>query len=275
MGGELSESAFARGWRDAKIGWTDWRFWTAEVTLGGAAGSFHWALGIAVVLGLGLFVWLCATLGAPVRQRNEARARVAEVVAASRKGKLLVECSPERMVSRVPPSGKYHVLQLFPLPAANGGGGLMQYFGEPESALDWGDIYGPLVFKCEITNYCQDTLIDLHLTMLLKFLEAILQGSALGLNSGKVVLERDWPLQITKIDHGEKFTFWVTNGSEHFGRFDFPASATALPVSSDERVTVEILKPQAHFLVLGPRDGLRKSLRAATPLPSPPPAAAS
>ena len=70
----LSESAWARGWRNTKSVWTSWQFVTVDVIGGILLGSlikWYWGLPI-IVFGM-LCSWLGATLRAPVVQRNEAR----------------------------------------------------------------------------------------------------------------------------------------------------------------------------------------------------------
>lgn len=73
-----TESAWRRGWKDAKRGWTDWRFVIADMValpLLAVFVSFPIAIGVAA-LSLSA-VWVGATASAPVRQRNEARQALA------------------------------------------------------------------------------------------------------------------------------------------------------------------------------------------------------
>jgi hypothetical protein len=78
---ELSENAWARGWRDAKRGVADWRFWLIEVVGGGIVGMYydHAFPVIVFVLGMALCLWIGTTAAAPIRQRDEARLFIREL----------------------------------------------------------------------------------------------------------------------------------------------------------------------------------------------------
>lgn len=70
---DLSESAWSRGWKDAKRCFADWRFWAVEVLGGGGLALINPVLGLLFVVCLAIAVWFGATISAPVRQRDEAR----------------------------------------------------------------------------------------------------------------------------------------------------------------------------------------------------------
>lgn len=72
----LFESIWPRGWRDTKSGWADWRFWIAEILVGGISAMIEPWLGIFAVLGLAVAVWIGATARASFKQRDEARIAV-------------------------------------------------------------------------------------------------------------------------------------------------------------------------------------------------------
>ncbi len=70
---KFHQSALARGWQDTKSGWSDWRFWLAEVFVAGPISVFDPVLGIGIIAVLAFFVWLGASVRAPYKQRDEAR----------------------------------------------------------------------------------------------------------------------------------------------------------------------------------------------------------
>ncbi len=73
----MLESAWARGWSDAKRRLADWRFWAAEVLGGGLVGMVaNFAIALVFVIGLAVAIWVVATVSAPIRQRNEARSQL-------------------------------------------------------------------------------------------------------------------------------------------------------------------------------------------------------
>ena len=84
MGYDLNQSVWRRGWSDTKYLWASWKFRIFELVVSGIAmygltlrGVLEWPLNL-VVIPFGMFcVLLVATASAPVKQRNEARARVA------------------------------------------------------------------------------------------------------------------------------------------------------------------------------------------------------
>ena len=77
---DTTESVWARGWRDIKKGLHSPWFWIAEVFVAGAVGvAINPWLGLLAVAAGVFILWIGATAGAPFRQRNEARQRVAEL----------------------------------------------------------------------------------------------------------------------------------------------------------------------------------------------------
>jgi len=74
----VNQSAWRRGWNDTKRIWTGWLFWVFEAVVATVIGNvFAWHWGVLLLL-FGMFcVWLVATAAAPIKQRNEARTKVA------------------------------------------------------------------------------------------------------------------------------------------------------------------------------------------------------
>ena len=72
---DLSESIWARGRTDTKRCLHSPWFWGVEVIGGGVAGAITGNPWVSLVFIIGFFmaIWIAVTLGAPFRQRNEAR----------------------------------------------------------------------------------------------------------------------------------------------------------------------------------------------------------
>ncbi len=75
---QFSESAWARGRRDCKRVFHDWRFLVIELVGSPVIGVLTSNAWVAVYFAVGILaaVWIGATASAPVRQRNEARREI-------------------------------------------------------------------------------------------------------------------------------------------------------------------------------------------------------
>jgi hypothetical protein len=73
----LNQGVWKRGWNATKAIWMGWRFWVFDALVATVIGNiFAWYWGILLLL-VGMFcVWLIETALAPLKQRNEARAKV-------------------------------------------------------------------------------------------------------------------------------------------------------------------------------------------------------
>lgn len=77
----LDQSLWRRGWNDTKTIWMSWPFYifnpVVAIVIG---GLFEWYWTLCIIL-FGMFcVWLKATISAPIKQRNEVRNRVRELL---------------------------------------------------------------------------------------------------------------------------------------------------------------------------------------------------
>lgn len=77
-GPNLSESVWARGWSDTKHALGTWWFWALEVFGAGSIGVYTQdpVVGLIAVAAIAAALWIGATAGAPVRQRNEQREHI-------------------------------------------------------------------------------------------------------------------------------------------------------------------------------------------------------
>lgn len=141
---------------------------------------------------------------------------------------ILVECHYGAMTTT---SERISVLSVFPTPKENGGGGLAEYFSfdEKKGERIWPKSksgFPLMAFKCELTNYDNSPIFGVQIAMHLLFQEAVKHENSA--QSGKVFLERNWPISITKIDPGagNGFVFWIFNITEYFVGVSFPEFAT-------------------------------------------------
>ena len=76
----LHESTMRRGWGDFKKGLTSWQFWAIQALGGGIVGLMNPEKVLAFIAAVAAAMWIGATATAPVKQRNEARARLRSFV---------------------------------------------------------------------------------------------------------------------------------------------------------------------------------------------------
>jgi len=160
--------------------------------------------------------------------------------------------SPERI----------YALSLFPTPKENGGGGLVEYFSFDEKKADriWpkGKSGFPLsAYRCQLTNYDAATLFGVQIDMHLDFQRSVRQEN--GSQSGEVLLSREWPIFITKIDPTptNAFVFYVFNTTEHFVRVSFPEFAAAKQLHDETAKRVRLVRPFPGFESRHTRDAAR------------------
>ena len=135
--------------------------------------------------------------------------------------KIFAQCEP---VGRpvVPPSGTISILQLNAIPAEQGGGGIGSGGGIAGTSIDFGV---QTIYRCQITNYSNDPLFKVSLALHLKFSEAITnEENPKSFRSGKITIDRDWLIEIPKIDAGKDvpFIFYIVNASPQFVAVTLP-----------------------------------------------------
>jgi hypothetical protein len=141
----------------------------------------------------------------------------------------------------IPPEGRAAVLELFELPQSNGGGGLGEISGKPggDFAGKTAEGFARTVKQYRITNYSPKTLFNVHIALHLVFKEAIRRkDQPNSMDSGKVVVDRDWGITIPKIDPGydRAFVFYAMNSGNCFASVSFPNTATAQLKLVDGRI---------------------------------------
>ena len=170
---------------------------------------------------------------------------------------LSAEWHREFLPALVPPEETVYVLELWPLPVENGGGGLAEVSGIPGNPMGWPTSNGqPLSsWRCQLTNYSSSPLFNVSLVLQLAFQKAVKGDQQPGTaRSGETTLSRGWPINVQKIDAGadHPFIFYIFNNSDHFASVAFPPSATGRRAGDKEQRTIELIQPESSMMPLPP-----------------------
>jgi hypothetical protein len=154
----------------------------------------------------------------------------------------------------IPANESIQVLPLNPTPTENGGYGLGTQYNGSGQAWKWPvDDFMEAVFftayRCEITNYGSEAVLDLKIALDLTFYEAIkVPGqSENARGQGRVRLHRQWGIPVQKIDVGKEnsFKFYIYNSqSDLFVHVLLPRTATLRGLSQNERTEVNLVVPE-------------------------------
>lgn len=169
------------------------------------------------------------------------------------------ECNATFMPVVVPPEGRIYVLQLNPIPAESGGGGLGQVSGVPGSEWSWSEAPGHLreTYGCEITNYGDGPVFNVAMTIKLAFRDVVIDPNLPNQKtSGAVTLSRDWPIEIPKIESGPeaRFKFYIFNMSPKFAEATLGSQATVHRLGESVTENVPIVQPNTNHMWFVPRD---------------------
>jgi hypothetical protein len=163
---------------------------------------------------------------------------------------LFINCQHGTMPSMVPASGHIYVLSIAEI--ANGGGGLTDYFGLPNSPWKWNNSGLPeWAYRCEVTNYLTAAALDIWMDLRLTFREVLpVPNQPNSMGQGRVTLDRDWRITIPNIDPGSNnaFIFYIWNSYVHrFVQVTAPDHATIQ--GEDGRRTIKVKQPVNNLLL--------------------------
>jgi hypothetical protein len=169
-----------------------------------------------------------------------------------------LECHYSAMPTRLP-GGRVYVLNLWPMPAANGEGGLMEYFSLAEPPeLKWPTNASgmPLAVQhCEITNDGNAAIYSIETAVQLQFREVLVDRDNPNVSrSGTVILARPWLISVPRLDPGtdRAFSFYIWNMSQLFAQVALPDDATGLVLGENQRRSIRIIHPAAVPMSFNP-----------------------
>jgi hypothetical protein len=144
------------------------------------------------------------------------------------------QCQPKILTTTpLAPGETLKVLQLWPLPEANGGGGLMDMFITNGNEFVWPKPSENFPFlngyQCKITNYADAPVFNIDLALQEEFREIIRDSEQPNtMHTGQIKLSRRWPLNILKIDTGisNSFVFYIFNVSDNRVIVSLPEAVT-------------------------------------------------
>jgi hypothetical protein len=151
------------------------------------------------------------------------------------------------------------VLQINAIPASAGsGGGIGIFSGTPGEKFNFPVLPSQFVYKCQITNYASVPLFKMSIALRLTFMEAVKKDSAASttLSSGAVTIDREWPLEIPKIDPGEdsSFAFYMINVSAQYVRVLLPTKVSFMAGLDGQIKSVDLVQPTINTgMILPPR----------------------
>jgi len=157
----------------------------------------------------------------------------------------------------IPAEGRVAALPLFELPQSSDGGGLEEISGKPggDFAGKTAEGFPSHVKQYRITNYSPKTMFNVRIALHLVFKEAIRRkNQPNAIDSGNVVVDRDWEIVIPKIDPGDDkaFMFYAMNSGKCFASVAFPSTATAQLAGTNSRETVQLITPGTDFFFFSP-----------------------
>ena len=186
---------------------------------------------------------------------------------------LFVDCHLVHFPLRAPADGPMYVLNLFPVPLENRGGGLAEYSHQAGAELN----LGPEIrqaYQCKITNYGPKPMIGVIIGLYMIFQENLPdEKNPNASHSGNVIAERPWRIDIKKIDPGinTPFEFYIWNVTPHFAMVSFPENATGEYIGDSERLDFRISSSNSSPLHLAPSHDPKNNAVAKSPLAPPPP----
>jgi hypothetical protein len=156
---------------------------------------------------------------------------------------------------------------------AEAGGGLAVLTMALGAEYKFRELLGLNILRCQLTNYEQTPALNVMIPLVVRFRE-IIRPSVTERTVGKIIMERPWPLKISKVDpgSGNSFTFYLVNDSPLLIDFDVPDHVTIQSLGNLQAKTAKLTVGSAPMLALFPlEEPPIKGLPAAPPpTPAPP-----
>jgi hypothetical protein len=157
--------------------------------------------------------------------------------------KLFAQCDNAQPIT-FPADGRIYQIQINAIPGPYGGG-IAVSTAPPGGPIDLGVRN---TSRCQFTNYSDEPLFKVSVAFHMTFMEAIKDKvTPTSMQSGAVTLDRDWVVEIPKIDAGKDapFTIYLFNMTSQFVRVTLPNKAS---LSNGE--SIDLIQPKSwgmHF----------------------------
>lgn len=158
------------------------------------------------------------------------------------------QCQSEFLTTTPLPLGQtLKVLNLWPLPAAQGGGGLADVFMTKGNEYVWPkpkDFPFLTGYHCNVINYSGEPVFNIDMPLVEVFREINRDpNEPNNMHAGKIKVSRQWPITIDKIDPGTSnaFTFYVYNTSDTMVIVSLTDSVTLQTGADDGRQTIRLV----------------------------------
>jgi hypothetical protein len=172
-----------------------------------------------------------------LREANEPW-KVPLVIRESSDPGLYVECQHIFSSIKIPNDGRMYVLNLFPTPLANRGGGMAEMSGMSGSDYPLPGGKAAMAYKCSVTNYGDKPMLAITIGLHLVFQEAVKdKDNPTAIRSGEITAQRPWRIDIPKIDPGANspFVFYIWNVTPSWVNVSFPNNAIGEYIGDPER----------------------------------------
>lgn len=111
------------------------------------------------------------------------------------------------------------------------------------------------IYRCQFTNYSDEPLFKVSIALHLTFSEAIKnEQNPTSFRSGKTTIDRDWLIEIPKIDSGKAtpFMFFILNASTQFVSVILPNKVAFLTGSDGQLRNVDLILSANAMMVFPP-----------------------
>jgi hypothetical protein len=158
---------------------------------------------------------------------------------------LTIECNLADLPNRCPREGQIASMRLFYSPGSEIAEpiGFITKHCRPGTDVEWfPDLKFPQVYRCEITNYGGEPLLQVSLMFKIEYRE-MLEAAAGHRQAGGAAHSREWPVLLPKIDPGKSnaVVFYIYNQSRYFASVIPPDIASFIALNDRSRNHVSLL----------------------------------